>query len=361
MRLTTVHITTVILLMFMLKTVNAQSVHDTLVCDRHSCCCTNDPTPAGVMISHVHEKHEWMVSYRLMNMSMNGMFIGTQPASQDDVFPNYLMIPKKMQMDMHMLMLMYGITKKLTVMGMFNYNTSSMSMKMYAATSNYTSIASFTTPYEMTHTMQTSGIGDIKLYALYSLLNTQKNHILISLGASIPTGRIDFKGSPHSMMYPNARYPYAMQLGSGTFDLLPCVNYLFQKEKLTASVQLSSVIRANYNTVGYHLGNEATLNAWFSYKVLPFLSSSLRIESTIADKISGNDPTLYYYMEPSANPNNYGGQKVNCFIGAVFQARRVSLRTYKLGAEYGIPVYQNLNGVQMPTKSSFFISVSKLF
>lgn len=339
----------------------AQSAVDTMVCDKHYCCCSSDPTPAGVMISHVHRKNEWMLSYRFMNMGMSELFNGTKAINQTDVFSNYLMVPTNMQMNMHMLMGMYGITNKLTLMAMLNYNLAEMSMKMYSPTSNYTSIVNYITPYSMTHTMKTSGIGDVKLYALYGIINTANHHLLASIGASLPTGNINFKGSDHSMMYPNERYPYAMQLGSGTFDALPTISYLLQKNKIAFSVQVSSIIRTYNNAIGYKLGNEVTLNTWAAYKLFNFLSCSLRAEGTVAAKISGNDPTLYYYNEPSANPYNYGGKRINCYGGLTWQNTNGCLKNYKLGAEFGVPVYQNLNGIQLSNKYTICISLSRKF
>ena len=90
-------------------------------CDE-SCHCINNLTPAGVMVSHVHPKNEWMLSYRFMDMAMLGVLSGTKKMDELDVFNLYLMNSKKMRMDMHMLMGMYGLTDRLTAMVMLNYN-----------------------------------------------------------------------------------------------------------------------------------------------------------------------------------------------------------------------------------------------
>jgi hypothetical protein len=340
----------VLIVFFMQFSALAQLVDSTL-CNNHGCCCNNDPTPASVMISHVHKKHEWMVSYRYMGMDMDGLLSGTTTTTKNDVYVNYLMAGNKMSMNMHMVMAMYGVTNKLTLMAMFNYNIALMSMSMLDTGMPHMHGGMVMGGTTASMNMKTAGLGDIKLQALYSVIKRPRHQLLVSAGISIPTGNTQLKGGLESM-YPNQRYPYAMQLGSGTFDVMPGINYLYQKGKITMSSQVTSVIRTGYNSIGYKLGNEATSNSWLAYQWHRIISSSIRMEASMAKKIDGYDQTLYYYNEPSANSFNYGGKKVNVFIGSVFQFKRGILKNNRLGIEYGQPIYQNLNGIQMKTKQA---------
>lgn len=326
---------------------------DTLACAANSCCCVNDPTPAGVMISHVHRENEWMISYRYMSMQMSGILAGTSRQSEDDVFLNYLMAPEKMRMDMHMLMGMYGITDRFTVMAMLNYSSVTMNMKMFSTSGHVHNGVASTSP---DHELKASGLGDVKVHLMYGLVKKAYHQLLLSAGIGIPTGSVGIKGKNDDMMYPGKRLPYSMQLGSGTVDVLPCISYLYQQSKVTFSAQVSSVLRTQYNTIGYKLGNEITLNAWGAYQWLNFLSASLRMEAASSNRIRGYDPTLYYYNEPSANPYNYGGQRVNSYIGLSFNPKKGFFKSNRLGIEYGIPVYQQLNGIQMNQKQSLYAS-----
>ena len=331
------------------------------VCSTHSCCNGgHDATPASVMISHVHNKNEAMVSYRYMTMGMSGIASGTQTVDKTDVFNNYIMASDNMRMDMHMLMGMYGVTDRLTVMAMLNYNINMMNMDMFT-TSGHHHGGMTAGNSAIGHHMHTMGFGDVKVSALYGLVKLPNHQLVVGAGVSLPTGNIKIKGATDDAMYPNRNYPYMMQLGSGTFDILPCVSYLFQKNKMTGSVQASSVVRMGRNTEGYQLGNEATVNAWLAYQWLSFLSSSVRLEGTVADKISGNDPTLYAFNELSANTSNYGGQRVNCAIGSVFQVKNGFFKNNRLGVECSLPVYQNLNGTQMKSNNTLTASWSMAF
>jgi hypothetical protein len=293
-------------------------------------------------------------------MEMNGLVKGTACVSQNDVFVNYLMAPDKMRMDMHMLMAMYGISDRLTVMSMFNYSVNSMEMSMFPTeTMNMPGMTM--NSVSASSSMTSSGMSDFKIHFMYGIIKKSKNQLLLSLGLSLPTGSVKLLGTSTDMMYASKRLPYSMQLGSGTFDFLPCVNYLFQTNKLTFSTQISSTIRSTVNTIGYKLGNEVISNSWVSYKWLRGFSSSLRVEGAVLGSILGNDQTLYKFNELSANPANYGGKRVNGFIGSSFQFETGILKNNRLSIEYCVPIYQNLNGVQMKNNHSLFLSWSYRF
>lgn len=322
---------------------------DNATCSEGACCCGNDPTPAGVMISHVHAKNEWMISYRYMGMNMSGVEDGLTNVSQSDVLASYMSSPDLMKMQMHMGMLMCGITDRLTVMGMFNYVSNYMEMTMPVGSHLHH------------HSMSAAGIGDSKLYALYALKKNMFRQIIASLGINLPTGSISIKGPDGAMMYPNQRYAYSMQLGSGTVDLLPGFTYLKQNGKWTNSAQVQATIRTGKNSLGYRLGHEVLLNAWTAYYWLPFMSSSLRLEANYTSALAGSDPSVSKQIEISANPANYGGTRANLFLGTSFQTKKGFLKKNRLSVEYGLPVYQNIVGLQMKSKSSLYISWTLMF
>ncbi len=328
-------------------------------CEVGGCCCSDDPTPAGVMISHVHKKNEWMLSYRYMGMGMKGLVSGTASVDKESVFVNYLMAPDDMRMDMHMLMGMYGITHRLTVMAMLNYNSNSMQMSMFdAGVHNHPGMGS---SQGAMHPMKTSGLGDTRLHALYSFVNRASHQVVASAGVNIPTGSIQKKGGGDEMIYANERLPYSMQLGSGTMDVLPGITYLYQQGKITFSAQATAVMRMGRNAAGYTLGNESVFGSWAAYRWLSFFSTSLRVEASDAKRIKGYDESMYYFSEPSANPYNYGGKRVNVYAGIVLQPKSGILKSQRLSFEYGIPAYQDLNGIQMKQAQTMNASWSMNF
>lgn len=265
------------------------------------------------------------------------------------------MSPQNMRMDMHMVMAMYGISNKFSVMTMFNYNVTSMNMNMLPGTMHMHMNGStmvMTEATSNTMTSHSSGLGDTKLYVVYALLNRNIHHVLLSEGFNIPTGSIRVKGGSDDMMYEGQRLPYMMQMGSGSFDFMPGITYLLKTNNTSFSAQINSVIRPFNNSLNYHLGNELTANAWIAHKWLPWISTSLRVESNSIGAIVGQDPELIQVMEPDANPLCYGGQYLSTYAGLNLYSTKGWLKNNKLSVEYGIPVYQNLNGPKLAVKST---------
>jgi hypothetical protein len=72
-------------------------------------------------------------------------------------------------------------------------------------------------------TTKSKGIGDVSLLGMYRILRSGNHEFLVSGGVSLPTGSIDKTDTTPAG--PNRPLPYAMQPGSGTFDLLPGLTY----------------------------------------------------------------------------------------------------------------------------------------
>jgi len=71
-----------------------------------------------------HPVGMWMVNYKFMHLNMNGLQDGTKNVSASQVTPvgskpyGFMMVPTGMTMDMLMLMVIYGITDRFTLMAM---------------------------------------------------------------------------------------------------------------------------------------------------------------------------------------------------------------------------------------------------
>src|SRR5207244_1660450 len=150
------------------------------------------------------------------------------------------------------------------------------------------------------------------------LLRAEGSSLALIGGINKPTGPIDIDGGDN-MMYTGLRLPYMMQLGTGTFDLLPGITYLKKSGKISWSAQLLSSIRPFYNSIGYHYGSDLTLDAWVAYQWKSCLSASLRLEGYGSNAIAVSDAAIYYNppynLEPDANPQNYGGKRVSSYAG----------------------------------------------
>lgn len=334
----------------------------------------------GDDIYHNHPAGMWMFTFKDMHMSMDGLRDGTSNVSKSDVgnrrnlpyntygaiparvsgglpYNNYMMIPTSMDMDMQMLMAMYGVTDRLTVMGMANYVETKMNMLMDM--SPYVSPMDGGARRAAPHTgisqmdpMRSSGLGDTELRGIYKFTEFFNT----SLGLNLPTGDIDQEYTAMGRRY---RAPYDMQLGSGTFDLKPAVtvNFLSADALWNWGGQAMYTYHLGSNDNDYSLGDSLKLNAWLQRALGP-AATWVRLAYSDTGSINGHDDKLQQTLDdryspmpmtrymaastPDADPDNYGGQRLDAFIGA-----SVPLGGVSLGVEAGMPLYQDLNGLQM--------------
>ena len=316
--------------------------------------------PAGVSGAAMVGQGEGMAMYMPMVMGMDGTHIGTNKVSAPAILntpnqsgggPAYLrMVPESMTGQMHMLGATYGVTDAINVMVMGNYTEKDMSMSTY-----YKSPippAAGMPPLVGTRTYTEEGFGDVSVSGLFRLYEDGVNHVHLNLGMSLPTGSIT---QQMTMLTPNSLTPltymamratYGMQLGTGTYDLLPGLTYTANKHLWSWGTAYRARIALDDNSEGYHWGDCHTLTGWAGYTFYPGITATARVAGTTQAKIAGKDPLIFGGMQ-AANPAWYGGETVNLFGGIEVAGHEFGLGHTRLAIEAGAPVYQNLNGPQM--------------
>lgn len=309
------------------------------------------PAPLGVMGDHTHDKGEWMFSYRHMRMEMNGNLRGNDSISPTEIVStlanphagpaNVRVVPTQMTMQMHMLGAMYGVTDKLTIMAMAMYHKKDMEHLTFAGMSGTTERGRFTT--------RSSGWGDTSLGGIYKLYENENHTLNASLGISAPTGSIKEEDTVLTPMgtTPTLRLPYAMQLGSGTWDALPSLTYSGHSKNTGWGLQYKGTIRLeDENSQNYKLGNQHIVTGWAGYKFTEQFAATANIRGESLGKIKGSDTQITAPVQ-TANPDNYGGKVVSLGLDLNYRPHIPSLKGIEIGIGISAPAYQDVNGVQM--------------
>lgn len=290
--------------------------------------------PIGVMGDSTHHAGGWMVSYRFMLMSQDGLRDGTASVTSTEVLEQYPITPTEMTMQMHMFDVMYAVADDLTLMMMLPYLRYGMSH------------ATITGDFSAT----SDGIGDLQLGALVSLLRGGRHRIHLNLAGSMPTGSIDAKqeGTEH-LHGGDGSLGYPMQLGSGTFDLLLGLTYRYQAHRWSLGAQGGATLRLGTNDHGYRLGNRLLATAWFAVPWADWISTSARVSGSAWGDVVGADRDLDPTITPAADPDLRGGRQVAVHLGVNLSAPGGALRGHHLGLEFSVPVYRDLDGPQVET------------
>jgi len=329
-----------------------------------------DHAPIGVMADHRHKQGEFMVSYRYMNMDMEGNRDGTTSLSPETIAttvpnrffgepmqpPTLRVVPTQMTMEMHMVGAMYGLSDRITLMGMTSYIKNEMDHITFRGGSGTARLGNFTTDPE--------GFGDTTIGAIIGLDDgsSKSRQVNLKLGLSMPTGSNEKTDQILTPMggTPSPRLPYPMQLGTGTYDLKSNVTYFDRKDKLGWGTQASTRIPLSKNEEGYRKGNYVEATAWLAYEPSFWLSFSTRLKAFSQEGISGQDPAIIAPVQ-TADPANHGGEQIQALFGVNLAGQQGWQRGHRLALEVGVPIYRNLNGPQLETDSTVTLGWQKAF
>ena len=289
----------------------------------------DDYAPNGVMGDHMHPAGGWMLSYRYMFMNMDGSRDGDSRVGDGSVLRRYPITPTAMDTQMHMFGVMYAPIDQLTLMAMLPLVQKDMDHITRAG-------GKFST--------NTFGVGDFKLSAMVRLWENETHHVHLNAGMSFPTGSITEKDDTPMG---NVRLPYPMQLGSGTFDLLPGVTYTGRSEGWSWGAQASGVIRTGRNDEGYRWGHGYDLTAWGAKPWAEWVSTSLRLNWKDFGNISGSDSRFNPRLVPTADPDLRAFRRLDVGVGINFLIPRGPLQGSIFAVEGLFPVYQHVDGPQL--------------
>ncbi|NQY33280.1 MAG: transporter [Coraliomargarita sp.] len=308
--------------------------------------------PISIMGDHTHEKGGWMLSYRFMRMKMDGMVNGTNSASSQEVFDaNYAVTPESMTMDMHMFGFMYAPTDKLTLMVMGNYLDTEMDHAVDPA------VAGMINNGESGFTTESSGWGDTKVSALYNFYEKDNRKAHIGLGLNLPTGSIKEEDHTPAMGgRQRQQLPAPMQLGSGTYDLLPSITFRQQFDRWSYGAQASGIVRLeDENDNDYRLGHVFEMTGWIGRTVTDWVSINGGLSYEYTGELDGDQKDVNQ-MAPgmrrsvtTAFEDNYGGERVDLIGGLNVIIPKGWLKGHRIAADVRVPVWQDLNGYQLET------------
>ncbi len=295
-----------------------------------------DIFPMNVMGSHIHPKGEWMLGYRYMPMDMTKMREGESHISQEDVLKSFMVTPTRMEMKMHMFEVMYGVTDDLTMMVMVPYKDLAMD---------------HLTRTGKTFTTRSKGVGDIRIMAHYSAFWRDPHRLILMLSAGIPTGNINARDN--TPLGDDQRLPYPMQLGYGTFSLIPGITYLAQTEKWIWGGHAMGLFGIGQNDHQYQVGDKIHFMGILTRKITEWLNLTGRLDGHLWNNYSGADPELNPMLIPVADPKKQGGKMVHFQFSFDVYLPQGLLQGNRFSFETGVPVFHDLTGPQMEEHQSF--------
>ncbi len=293
--------------------------------------------PVDVHGTHIHQEKEWMVSYQFHFMEMRGNRDGERRLSFAEVLAEFPVTPTRMTVQTSVAEVMYGLTDRVTLMAMIPHHRKKMEHVTRSG-------VRFTTLSE--------GVGDIML-GVHLLVKKSGSHWwIVSPHLGLPTGSIDERDATPAGA--NQKLPYPMQLGSGSVDFIPEVNYLWQTKESLLGAHAMVRLSLDENDNGYRVGDRYHLGLFFSRKLSRRWAASARLDGKWWANYSGADPDLDPAGVPTADPHRRGGRRIETLLGINLfnpskHANLTATKGHRFTFELGIPVHQSLDGPQLET------------
>lgn len=308
------------------------------------------PAPLGIFGADTLEKGRGVVS-----LSSNFVRASTSRIGMRLVSPEYIvtttpwffdptkplrLVPKTVFVWTRAASFAYGVTDDLTLALSVGTVRKDLDAITFAGQSGATRLGESSTA--------TSGVTDFETAAVYRVYNADGHRFLVTIGSTLPTAS---NTSTFTLLQPDGRYAsprafYAMQPGTGTFDLLPGATYAGGVDNWSWGVSYRIRAPLAANPQGWRFGALHEFHGWVGYTVTPGLTTTWRVTGAARGPLRGFDPEIRGRAQ-SANPHFYGGQRVELFFGATIGGSLVGYDPASLAFEAGVPIYQNLNGPQI--------------
>jgi hypothetical protein len=295
---------------------------------------------------------KWKVSFLFKHSNLDGYLDGKTKLSNDDVLfdgveartdKNFPILPTIVTQEAYMSNISYFMTSEQSV---------SLSIPYIVQSTDHDSIV----PGYDHFNISSNGIGDITLNYSALWARWQNQTVNFSVGISLPNGSIDEKGdTPRTAG--DQQLPYTMQLGSGTWDLPLGLSYSQDKKASSWGANIFAKIRTGKNDRHYRLGDRFAASLWHKWFLNNTIHPLVKVVYQDWGHIVGQDDELlvphpkFKYPAGITNPAFYGGRKFNLVTGA-----DIFFATQKFTIEIGIPVSQNLHGVQPKETVHFSLS-----
>lgn len=318
---------------------------------------------AGLMNEHMHEGGEAMIGLRFERSRWSGANrSGTDDVADPAIVAaGYSSRTESMTMDMVMLDLMYGLTQNITLMVMPHYMWHRMDMvgidpDADAGGGHGGHHGGHAIPFGEVHSHSTEGFGDTLVSASYRLARRPGFGAHATLGLWVPTGSVDKTNPDGTFVH------YGMQPGGGTWDIEPSLTVTGRSGALGWGGQAAYRWKTeSENESGFAFGDKARVTGWASYQLGGSLGATARLEYVHEGQVEGHYNAGHNHAAPPDRQENYGGETVSAGFGLNWLLPVPGEQRPQVGAEFSVPLYQDVNGIQAPQDWRLSLSLSQAF
>ena len=171
-----------------------------------------------------------------------------------------------------------------------------------------------------------------------------RGHLQIGVIAPIPPSfkkRSDFPGAPKSYL------PYDMQIGSGSWSVVPGIGGQVMNEVGSVGAQVRGVISVKDNSRGWRPGDRIEALIWVAHRFNDVVAASAGVRAAASNDIQGTDRELETLRLPGDLALTYGGNRVDLPVGFNFHVMKGPLAGQRIGVEGVWTVHEKVHGPKL--------------
>jgi hypothetical protein len=299
--------------------------------------------PAGIVGDRLLEPGALEFTYRFRKIGFEGVQVGTTPVDFFDVLELYSTTPFQRRDRLNDVQLTYGVSERVSLVGTASWIERTRSLANE----------------EFFFSTSASGLSDVQVEMLYGVWDSDAIKVHLHGGVEIPVGSTDERGDLLDLQ--DQVLPYEMQLGSGSFSVMPGLTAQIQNEHGTVGGQVRARIRLNDNDRDYRLGDEVEGSMWMMYRVNRFFAFSTGMRFRSWGSIEGVDTSLDPSRDPGEDAVFSGGEQVDIPVGLNVYMPEGRLQGHRLGVEFLFPVHQDFDAWRLAGDWGLTLSWRKAF
>lgn len=288
--------------------------------------------PPGVFGDRVFAAGGFELSAYYRRISQEGIRFGSELVDPVSMFEFFEIVPLALVTDAYVVRAGLGLTDDLTVVGRGGFLT----RRREQITEDFTFFV-----------MESQGISDIELQALYGFWDSDAIRAHLHAGVSAPTGTVQARGGFDDVRA-GGTLPYDMQMGAGAWGFSPGITAQVMNESGTVGGQVVGTLYLLEKGDWRH-GDKVEANAWAGYRFNRFFSASARVNVLSFEAIKGFDPELEPFRDPGEHPLSFSGTRVEIPVGLNLYMPEGRWQGHRLSAELLFPVYENFDGPWLAT------------
>jgi hypothetical protein len=289
--------------------------------------------PLGIFDGRTLGEGQVEFSYRFTQLNSKGVWFQSDSLPLESTLEIYEVAPLSLVNQTHIFAIAVGATENLTFSANIDYSTRQREQL---------------TADGIFYVTKAEELGDLKINALYTFVNSGPYRAHIQIGGLIPTGEASVVAETPFSSPDTEELPYDMRPGAGTLALLPGMTVQVQNEMASVGAQIKGTIPFGRNDRRFSIGNRYQATGWAAYRLSEYFSVSARVKWQKWTGINGADPEL----DPLRDPGNDGfflkGERIDIPVGLNFLMPEDSrFAGHRLAIEATFPVQHEYQGAQL--------------